>query len=41
VMSRLSRAKDALRKKLDAASQQNGITVIPIDSIQKRPEQNG
>jgi len=41
VMSRLSRAKDALRKKLDAAVQQKGITVIPIDSIQKRPLQNG
>jgi len=41
VMSRLSRAKDALRKKFDDASQQNGITVIPIDSIQKRPVQNG
>ncbi len=41
VMSRLSRAKDALRKKLDAAVQQKGITVIPIDSIQKRPVQNG
>ena len=41
VMSRLSRAKEALRKKLDAVAQQKGITVIPIGSIQKRPLQNG
>jgi RNA polymerase sigma-70 factor (ECF subfamily) len=41
VMSRLSRAKGALRKKIDASAQQNGITMIPIDSNQKRPTQIG
>jgi RNA polymerase sigma-70 factor (ECF subfamily) len=41
VMSRLSRAKDALRKKLDVAAQQNGITMISIHSLQKQPAQNG
>jgi len=39
VMSRLSRAKGVLRKIIDAAAQQNGITMIPIDSNQKRPKQ--
>ncbi len=41
VMSRLSRAKEALRKKLDTVTEQKGITIIPIDSNQKRPAQNG
>lgn len=41
VMSRLSRAKEALRKKFDSLDNQKGIKVIPIDSDQQRKEHNG
>jgi RNA polymerase sigma-70 factor (ECF subfamily) len=41
VMSRLSRAKEALRKKLDAATEEKGITVISVASFRKGPAQNG
>lgn len=41
VMSRLSRAKETLRKKFDSLDEKEGIKVIPIVSDQQRKEDHG
>lgn len=41
VMSRLSRAKEALRKKLHIATQGNRINFTPVESVQRRSAHNG
>lgn len=41
VMSRLSRAKESLRKKIDALNKSVGIKVVPIDSHQQKKDNHG
>ena len=41
VMSRLSRAKELLRLKIEQGATEKGINIVPFDSNKKRQSQNG